>query len=95
MSGGVEAGLTVTIVLIVCLIGVCTAEPHVVDADEWNTTVKDLVDGNDPRQPSSEPEAVGRRGGVVGVVSLNVLLVAGVLCLIALAAWVVKRRAKR
>lgn len=59
MSGGVEAGLTVTIVLIVCLIGVCTAEPHVISEDEWNTTARNLAAGEDPRQsPDAEPQIV-------------------------------------
>jgi|LGVF01.1.fsa_nt_gb hypothetical protein len=65
--------------VLVLLVGVCMAEPHVVDDDEWNTTVSDLVDGNDPRQHPGSPSLIDPASswfvwGVVGVTGLTGLV---------------------
>jgi hypothetical protein len=75
----------------VCLIGVCMAEPHIISEDEWNTTVKDLAEGNDPRQPDKpaliEPTSIQVTWAAVGVTGLFGLALLG---------WCLrKRRVKR
>ncbi len=78
------------VLVAVCLIGMCMAEPHIVDADEWNTTVRDLVEGDDPRQPASDEseDVSGTPWLLYGAVAA-----CGLFALVAVIGW--QRRAKR